>query len=1288
MGNRRIRRRSAQRTIRSAIETLEPLERRVLLAANLSPSVLTERFLFKAGRTLSAAAAGSPLHIALSYLSAHAASLGVLSTDVANPIVTDQYTDHDTGITHLYLQQRVNHLPVDNTSINVNITRDGSILSIGGAFVADAARKVAALPKTAGIIGRTAIQGLKTLGLNVPADSEISSSAAEGSSQFNVPKLSLDPIRPVLHYVATAAGGLAAAWQLIVRTPDRQHWYDTHVDANSGKLIYSNDWVDSASYDVYPAPIEAPNDGPGGSVPRSIVTNPSDPNASPYGWHDTNGVAGAEFTDTRGNNVSAQEDTDANNSGGFRPDAGASLNFDYPIDFAQPPSVYQSAAITNLFYWNNLLHDIHYHYGFDEAAGNFQVKNYSGLGLGNDAVQADAQDGSGTNNANFATPPDGTAPRMQMYLFNYTSPGRDGDLDNEIITHEFGHGVSNRLTGGPANSNALDATQSGGMGEGWSDWWALMFTQDPTDTKTSAYPQGTYVLGQTASGAGIRRKPYSFDMSIDTLTVDAYGTSGTGGGVSRSTEVHDSGEIWATTLWDLNWLLIDKYGYSPTISQGYDPAVPGKNGGNNLALQLVMDGLKLQPANPSFLQARDAILLADQVRTGGANAYQIWQAFARRGMGYSFVDSSSSATTVTPAYDIPPGLQNPSVVSQSPSGVLVTPPTAIDLTFSKAMDPTSFSLASDVNSFTGPGGVNLAGQLTGFSWTNSNQTLHLTFTPQTLNGLYTLNIGPQILGASDGHAMDQNSNGIYGEAGDSYSATFRFDALAGQVTSTVPANGTLASVPLTSIDFNFNEPYAPSSVTASDLTVSQGTVTGVSVVDSDTVRFNLSGVNSEGTLNLSIAAGAITDVDGNPMASYSGSLALDATTIPFPTPLTRRGALGMQIYDGSANASIGAPGDTDGFTLNLDAGQVITLTVVGAAALQPTIQAFDPLSNLLGSATASAVGKSVVLQTVPVTTAGTYTFKVGGASGSSGAYTVGATLNAAQSQGLFGGSNQSLATAQDLNGSFVGLGNGASHAAVMGGAVSTGGALATNFESGLGGFVINNTLGTMWHLSTGRGTQGGHSSTHSLYFGQGETDAGGGNYDTGSRVAGTVTSPSIALPAGSAPNLNFNYVLQTEGSTSWDSALVQVSTNGGASWTTLVNLTAVAESTTWRSATPISLAAYAGQTVMLQFSFDTFDGGANNYEGWYIDDVSVSNVSTVQDYYSFSMAAGDSAALALKGTIAGDNFSILDAGGNVLASSTTGFSNVDRAIASFTAPSSGTYYVSFQHSGIRSLEFT
>ncbi len=221
---------------------------------------------------------------------------------------------------------------------------------------------------------------------------------------------------------------------------------------------------------------------------------------------------------------------------------------------------------------------------------------------------------------------------------------------------EYGHGVSNRLTGGPANANALNALQSSGMGEGWSDWWALMFTQQPGDLAGDARPIGNYVQAQSATGPGIRRFSYSFDLAIDPLTFANFN-----GGFPNN-EVHNTGEIWASALWDMNWLLINGINTpdcngNTAPAYGYDPDLYNGKGGNNLALQLVMDGLKLQPANPTFTQARDAILQADMINNGGANQRAIFTAFARRGLGFS-ADSGPDADSdvITPAFDLPPEL--------------------------------------------------------------------------------------------------------------------------------------------------------------------------------------------------------------------------------------------------------------------------------------------------------------------------------------------------------------------------------------------------------------------------------------------------------------------------------------------------------------------------------------------------------------------------------------------------------------------------------------------------------
>jgi hypothetical protein len=198
-------------------------------------------------------------------------------------------------------------------------------------------------------------------------------------------------------------------------------------------------------------------------------------------------------------------------------------------------------------------------------------------------------------------------------------------VDDGVIAHEYGHGVSNRLTGGPNNVTCLDGIQSGGMGEGWSDFWGLALTaKSGNEVREGTRGLATYLLYQREDGPGIRRFPYSTNLAINPLT---YANLPATGG-----EVHNVGEIWASALWDMYWNLVNEKGFE---SNFYDSA---RGAGNIVALQLVMDGLKLQPCNPTFLDARDAILLADQNNNAGANQCSIWRASAKRGMGVNADD--------------------------------------------------------------------------------------------------------------------------------------------------------------------------------------------------------------------------------------------------------------------------------------------------------------------------------------------------------------------------------------------------------------------------------------------------------------------------------------------------------------------------------------------------------------------------------------------------------------------------------------------------------------------------
>jgi extracellular elastinolytic metalloproteinase len=752
---------------------LEPVERRLMLAAAASearPRWMTDTYLpatqfvsgpaptpgvaaARGGLVDPAAVATAFLRDSLPVIAKRAGAFGTLVTAI---------TESDlSGVTHVYMRPTLNGLPVVNMDFNVNVGRDGSVLSAGGALAESIGGATLVTRPT--LTAEAAIRSVaRTIGLNGDAVRALSTRStvladAARTTTFSNPGLSKDAIEAELVYVLTPDRGPVLAWHTTLRTPDGAHWYELAVNAQNGKggeVLFASDYTDHASYAVYPLPTEAPNDGS-----RAVVTDPQDALASPYGWHDTNGVAGAEFTITRGNNTNAYLDRNADNviDAGSQPDGGASLVFNPTLDLTQAPTVAsnQQSAVVNLFYLTNSIHDISYKYGFTESAGNFQVNNYGRGGTGNDPVLAEAQDGSGTDNANMSTPADGSSPRMQMYLFTLTSPQRDGDLDALVVLHEFTHGISNRLTGGPANASALTATQSGGMGEGWSDWVAMMLTQKSTDTQNGAYGVGTYVLGQATSGAGIRRQRYSYDMSVNTQTIALY---------NSSSEVHNAGELWVDALWDMNWLLINKYGFEQSLSNGYNSAAPK---GNALAMQLVFDGMKLQPANPTFKQARDAILQADVNLTGGANKREIWQAFARRGMGYSFDSgASASATSVTPAFDLPPQ-PDPKVNSITPTSPTYGTFSSIDITFNEAMNPASFSLASDVT-FTGPSG-NALGSVTGTSWLNPS-TLRLSVSPLPA-GTYTIAVGPQILAADNGAAMDQNGNGVVGEADDGFSST-------------------------------------------------------------------------------------------------------------------------------------------------------------------------------------------------------------------------------------------------------------------------------------------------------------------------------------------------------------------------------------------------------------------------------------------------------------------------------------------------------------------------------------
>jgi hypothetical protein len=358
------------------------------------------------------------------------------------------------------------------------------------------------------------------------------------------------------------------------------------------------------------------------------------------------------------------------------------------------------------------------------------------------------------------------------------------------------------------------------------------------------------------------------------------------------------------------------------------------------------------------------------------------------------------------------GLQ---VVSTDPvvgSLVVGTAPTVFTVNVTDPVDPASLHAdALKVN------GIAASSD----SYTPGTTTITFTFaaSPVTSPGLQTMHIDAgAFTRASDGNPVGQ------------FDGTFRYAAVQLQVASTNPPVGATFTIPPSgtiTYDVNFNMAVDPASVHTNSLSLSGipgAFVSAVTVLAGNTTaRFTLAGVTTEATLTASIAAAAITDTYGNPIAAFSGTYNVDIPVQAFPTHLGGTTPSGSLVYSRSTSDSVNGPADGESYTLNVNAGQTITVLVTPTnPALQPMVQVTDPSGALLGSATASAAGKKALLETVAAQAAGTYTITITGAGGTTGSFTVQVTLNAALDTGVNdGASNNTLATAQDINPSFVTL---------------------------------------------------------------------------------------------------------------------------------------------------------------------------------------------------------------------------------------------------------------------------
>ncbi|HEY0992257.1 MAG TPA: M36 family metallopeptidase [Kofleriaceae bacterium] len=624
-------------------------------------------------------------------------------------------------LTHLRLEQRIDGLRVHGSYVKAAFGKDGELVQL----IERTARAGRVAPAT--IAERDALAAVfAALGyeLAVPTVADVTGNRATFAA---VPELYTAPSVERVAYVDDL-GGLRTGFVVETWTARGNRLHHTLVDGD-GQIVSIEDRTSNDRYNVF---VEDP--GKGAQTIVSVGITPE----SPGGWLG----AGAQNThNISGNNAHAYLDTDANNA----PDTttgGATVtdgDFLTAADLTVTPATVanRNVAVQNLFYLNNFIHDVLYRHGFTEAAGNFQVDNFGHGGAGGDPVNAEAQDGSGLDNANFATPNDGSSPRMQMFLWSgisgdafvtvggvdsaafssvfgapvspagvtgplalaadgtppasdacqaipagsltgsvaivdrgscdFTvkvlnaqkagaigvviannvdgaafSPGGadrkvkipsamvtqatgvilkgqlgtpatlrtnpaplriDGDVDADVVFHEYGHGLTQRMIG------AMNGPMAGAIGEGASDVNAFLVNGDD-------------VIGEYAFGdpLGIRSQPYG-------TFVGSYQTSVTG------TEVHADGELYAAIMWRVkeNYLAAGL-----TVSDVQDDWV---------------DGFNFTPSTPAYENMRDGML------AGAAPDRQclIWEGFAHFGVGVGAVGTvRGKRVIITESFALPP----------------------------------------------------------------------------------------------------------------------------------------------------------------------------------------------------------------------------------------------------------------------------------------------------------------------------------------------------------------------------------------------------------------------------------------------------------------------------------------------------------------------------------------------------------------------------------------------------------------------------------------------------------
>ena len=397
--------------------------------------------------------------------------------DVEGMIVTDNYVTKHNGVRHIYYQQTYNGVPILHAHSNLNITKENKVPFFRSSFYPNVESLIdGANPKLTP--EDAIISSVQDLQLVMTKKSDLVEAVSKNHFVFQN-EVSRKPIQVKLMYVEGEDERLKLAWDVEIGPQESLDYWSMRIDASNGAIIekYNNTLycnVDhtkartahhagcnhkhgnvakaessapmaSGSYKAYILPTESPIHGD-----QSVITQPHDAEASPFGWHDINGMDGADFTVTRGNNVHAYLDDDGDGfSDGAEPSGGDDLIFDFEHLVDADADRSYNAGVVNLFYSINAMHDLLYRFGFDEAAGNYQFNNYGNGGIENDPIIAREAAPGAANNATWLPTGDGLSGEMNMgvwtandgVLFVNEPVELQGAIENAAPTDDTGWGL-------------------------------------------------------------------------------------------------------------------------------------------------------------------------------------------------------------------------------------------------------------------------------------------------------------------------------------------------------------------------------------------------------------------------------------------------------------------------------------------------------------------------------------------------------------------------------------------------------------------------------------------------------------------------------------------------------------------------------------------------------------------------------------------------------------------------------------------------------------------------------